>query len=246
MPRPSRPSRLPLRAAKARVSAILDGARARGERALSEHDSTRIVAAYGVPVARGALVKTTPEAIGAARRLGYPVVLKACAAGEAHKTERGLVTVGLDGDRAVRMALAAMRERTGPDFAGGFLVQEMLRGSRELMIGMSRDRHFGPCVMFGLGGVFAEILDDAVVRVAPLAEREAQAMLRGIRAHRVLDAVRGLPAVDTRRLCRSLVGLGRLALDHPDIAEVDVNPLIVQGARPVAVDALVVLSSPPA
>lgn len=225
---------------------MLTRARARGEGVLSEHDSARIVAAYGVPIARAALVRTATEALRAARRLGYPVVLKACAAGEAHKTERGLVALGLDSDRAVRTALAGLEERVGPGFAGTFLVQEMIRGGRELMIGMTRDRHFGPCVVFGLGGVFAEILDDAVVRVAPLGEGEALAMVRGIRARRVLDAVRGLPAVDARLLGRSLVGLGRLGVDHPEIAEIDVNPLIVQGARPVAVDALVVLSGPPA
>lgn len=236
MPRPQ--------TARTAVHAIIRAARSRGERALSEHDSKRIVAAYGVPATREAVVRTAAEAVRAARRLGYPVALKACAAGEAHKTERGLVALGLDDDRAVRMALGGLQERVGPGVAGAFLVQEMIRGSRELMMGMTRDPRFGPCVMFGLGGIFAEILDDAVVRIAPLGARDALAMLRGIRAHRMLGAVRGLPAADAPLLARSLVGLGRLGLDHPEITEIDVNPLIVQGTRPVAVDALVVLSDP--
>ena len=113
------------------------------------------------------------------------------------------------------------------------------------MIGMLRDPQFGPCVMFGLGGVLTEILRDVVFRVAPLAERDARAMLRRIRAHRILDAVRGMPPVDTVSLCRSLMALGRIGLEHPEIAAIDVNPLIVRGATPVAVDALVVLSPAP-
>jgi acetyl-CoA synthetase (ADP-forming) len=225
---------------------ILERARERGQRALSEHDSKRILGAYGVPVARETLVRTPGEAVAAARRLGYPVVLKACVAGEAHKTEKGLVAVGLGGDRPLRQAFAALVERAGPAYAGDFLVQEMVAGSREVMIGMVRDRQFGPCVMFGLGGIFSEILEDVVFRVAPLTADDAMAMARGIRAHRILDAVRGMKAVDLGVLCRSLIAVGQVGLDHPEIAEIDVNPLIVRGNRPVAVDALVVLASPAA
>lgn len=234
----------PTPATRARVRAILGRARARGERALSEHDSKRIIAAYGVPTTREALVGTAAEAVAAARRLGYPVAVKACAAGASHKSERGLVALGLGSDRQVRAAVARLAGRLGPGVPAAFLVQEMVRGVRELMIGMVRDPQFGPCVMFGLGGIFTEILGDVVVRVAPLGPRDARDMLRGIRAHRVLDAVRGLPAADTGLLCRSLAAIGRLGLDHPEIAEIDVNPLIVAGARPVAVDALVVLAEP--
>jgi acetyl-CoA synthetase (ADP-forming) len=230
----------------ATTGTILQRARAQGQRALSEHESKRILAAYGVPIAREALVRTASEARAAARRLGYPVVLKACAAGEAHKTEKGLVAVGLDGEHALRRAFATLVDRAGRRYQGDFLVQEMVKGSREVMIGMVRDPQFGPCVMFGLGGIFTEILKDVVFRVAPLTRNDALAMVRGIRAHRILDAVRGMPAVDLDLLCRSLIAVGQIGLDHPDIAEIDVNPLIVRGDRPVAVDALVVLASPPA
>jgi acetyl-CoA synthetase (ADP-forming) len=225
---------------------ILQRARQRGERALSEHDSKQILDEYGVPVAREALVRTASEAVTAAAGLGYPVVLKACAAGEAHKTEKGLVAVGLGSETALREAFAALVARAGQDYAGDFLVQEMVRGSREVMIGMVRDAQFGPCVMFGLGGIFTEILRDVVFRVAPLTTDDAMAMLRAIRGHRILDAVRGLPAVDVGALCRSLVAVGQIGLDHPDVAEIDVNPLIVRDDRAVAVDALVVLAAPAA
>jgi acetyl-CoA synthetase (ADP-forming) len=224
------------------VDVIVRRARARGQQALSEHDSKRIIAAYDVPIARERLVKSASEARDAARRIGYPVVLKACAAGESHKTEKGLVAVGLANDVELRRAFAALRERTGDGYAGDFLVQEMVRGSRELVIGMTRDPQFGPCVMFGLGGIFTEILGDVVFRVAPLEPGDALAMLDGIRARRILDAVRGLKAVDRDLLCQSLIGIGRIGLERPEIAQIDVNPLIVRDDRPVAVDALVMLS----
>jgi acetyl-CoA synthetase (ADP-forming) len=229
-------------AAATKVRAILRRARARGQRALSEHESTRVIAAYGVPVARSALVRTRAEAREAARRIGYPVVLKVSAVEANHKTERGLVAVGLGSDRELRAALTGLSARAGAGHDGDFLVQEMVKGSRELMIGMVRDPQFGPCVMFGLGGILSEILRDVAFRVAPVGRGDALELLRGIRAHRVLDAVRGMPAVDLDVLGRCLVAAGRIGLDHPEIAELDINPLVVRGDTPVAVDALVVLS----
>ena len=225
-----------------RAQAIIRRAHERRQRALSEHDSKRVIAAYGVPTTREVLVKTPAEAGSAARRLGYPVVLKVCSAGESHKTEKGLVAVGLTGERDLRAAFGRLKERAGAGYAGDFLVQEMIEGSRELMIGMVRDPQFGPCVMFGLGGIFAEILQDVVFRVAPLGRRDALEMLRRVRSHRVLDAVRGLPAVDDESLCASLMAVGRIGLDHPEVSAIDVNPLIVRRGTPIAVDALVVLS----
>lgn len=223
---------------------LLQAARARGQRTLSEHDSKRILAAYGVPVAREVLVRTPAQARAAARRLGYPVVLKVCGPEAMHKTERGLVALGIADERELRRALAALRRRAGPGYRGDFLVQELVAGRREVMIGMVRDPQYGPAVMFGLGGIFTEVLRDVVFRLAPLTGREARAMLGAIRGHRLLGAVRGLPAVDTDALARSLVAVGRLACEHPEIAEIDVNPLIIRGARPVAVDALVALAPP--
>jgi biotin carboxylase len=227
-----------------RAATIIRAARARGERMLSEHESKRVLAAYGVPVARETPVRTLAEAKAAATRIGYPVVLKACSADAAHKSERGLVAVGLRGPRDLGAALATLRRRAGTGARGEFLVQEQVQGSREVMIGVIRDPEFGPAVMFGLGGIFSEILQDVVFRVAPLREREARAMLRAIRARRILEAVRGLPAVDTGALARSLIAVGRIALDHPEIAAIDVNPLIIRGSTPVAVDALIVLADP--
>ncbi len=224
-----------------RAETILSAARKRGQKTLSEYDSKRILASYGIPVSREALVKTQAEARAAAKKIGYPVVLKACSADEAHKTEKGLIAVNLASQTALNEAFATISKRAGSDYDGAYLVQEMVSGAREIMIGMHRDPSFGPSVAFGLGGIFTEILQDVVFRIAPLRKRDANDMMRSIRAHKILGAVRGMPKVDQDLLATALMAVGQIALDHPGIAEIDINPLIVSGNRPIAVDALIVL-----
>jgi acetyl-CoA synthetase (ADP-forming) len=121
------------------------------------------------------------------------------------------------------------------------LVQEMIRGTRELVAGMTRDPQFGPCVMFGLGGIFTEILKDIAFRVAPLEKQDALDMTQEIKAHKILEAVRGMPAADLDLLCHILMSLGVIGMENDLIQEIDINPLILSGDKPVAVDALVVL-----
>ena len=225
-----------------RTQTILAEARKAGQKTLSEYDSKRILAAYGIPVSREVLVSTLAEAKAAAAKIGYPVVLKACSADEAHKTEKGLIAVNLASQKALTDAFAMIAERAGKEYDGAFLVQEMVSGAREIMIGMHRDASFGPSVAFGLGGIFTEILQDVVFRIAPLRKRDARDMMRGIRAHKILDAVRGMPKVDQDVLCTALMAVGQIALDHPEIAEIDIHPLIIRGNTPIAVDALVVLT----
>lgn len=225
-----------------RTQSILAEARKAGQKTLSEYDSKRILAAYGIPVSREVLVSTLAEAKAAAAKIGYPVVLKACSADEAHKTEKGLIAVNLASQKALTDAFAMIAERAGKEYDGAFLVQEMVSGAREIMIGMHRDASFGPSVAFGLGGIFTEILQDVVFRIAPLRKRDARDMMRSIRAHKILDAVRGMPKVDQDVLSTALMAVGQIALDHPEIAEIDINPLIIRGNKPIAVDALVVLT----
>lgn len=214
-----------------------------GHGALSEYDSKRLLASYGVPVTREKLVNNVGAAKMAADRLGYPVVLKGCAPDLLHKTEAGLVAVGLGTAREVMQAFKTLAGRAGPDFNGGYLVQEMVKGDRELMIGMTRDEQFGPSVMFGLGGIFTEVLEDVSFRLAPLSATDARAMMDEIRASRILEAVRGMARVDRAALARAIVGVGQAAADNPEIAEIDINPLIIKGSKPVAVDGLVILKS---
>ena len=222
---------------------LIHKALASGHGALSEYDSKRLLAAYGVPVTREKIVKTAIDAKKAAETMGYPVVLKGCAPDLLHKTEAGLVAVGLGSAKDVNDAFKMLSGRAGTDFTGGYLVQEMVKGSRELMIGMTRDEQFGPSVMFGLGGIFTEVLEDVSFRLAPLTITDAREMMAEIRAAHILDAVRGMARVDKAALARAIVGVGKAATDNPEIAEIDINPLIINGSKPIAVDGLVILKS---
>jgi acetyl-CoA synthetase (ADP-forming) len=219
---------------------LLREAAARGQHALAEHEAKQVLALYGLPVTREVLVATRAEVGPAAAAIGYPVALKASSPDIPHKTERGLVRLGLADETAVLAAFDALAPAVS-GLPGGSLVQEMVTGSRELAMGLVRDPDFGPCVMFGLGGILTEALGDAVFRRAPLQPADALDMMDEIRGRRILDAVRGMPAADCGLLAQMLLGLGQIGLDHPAVQEIDVNPVILAGARPVAVDALVVL-----
>jgi succinyl-CoA synthetase beta subunit len=211
------------------------------QRALSEFESKRLLAAYGLPVVRGVLAAGEDEAVRAAESLGFPVVLKACAPELMHKTQSGLVALGLHDDAAVRMAYREITERAtgGLD---GVLVEEMVSGQRELVIGMLRDPQFGPCVMIGLGGVLTEVLGDTAFRMAPVDRVEALDMIEELRCRAMLDEFRGQSAADLEAVVRCLVAVGEIGLTHPEVSEIDINPLIIDSLGVVrAVDALVVL-----
>jgi acetate---CoA ligase (ADP-forming) subunit beta len=213
-----------------------------GHRTLSEYDSKRLLSAYRIPVVKESIVKDWDGVKAAAESVGYPAVLKLCAPEVVHKSEHGLIATHLRDEAELERAFNTLNEKAA-DIGGDFLVQEMVYGVRELVIGMIRDPQFGPCVMFGLGGIFTEILNDVSFRVAPIDRHDALEMLREIKGCRILDAVRGLEAVDRDVLGESLIALGNIGLENDAVAEIDVNPMIVQGNRPVAVDALVVLAA---
>jgi acetate---CoA ligase (ADP-forming) subunit beta len=223
---------------------IVKAALKKGQKSLSEYDSKRLLGSYGIPVVREKLAASRSGAVKAAKEIGFPVVLKGCSAEIAHKTEKKLIEVDIRSLREVERAYEAIVERVGADPLDGILVQEMVKGPRELVIGMIRDAQFGPCVMFGLGGIFTEVLKDVSFRIAPLEKRDALEMAGEIKSAKLLDAFRGMPPVDRDLLASMLIGMGRLGLDLEAVKEVDVNPLIVSGSRPVAVDALVVLAEP--
>ena len=224
--------------------ALNEKALAGGQTALSEYDSKKLIAGYGVPVVAERLVQDAGEAGSAALEIGFPVVLKACGPEISHKTERELVMVGIRGEEELRFAFDKIIQNLGDTPREGVLVQQMVSGERELVIGLIRDPQFGPCVMFGLGGIFTEILKDTSFRVAPIDEEEALHMMDDIRAKDILGPVRRKSPADRKLLAKALVGLGRIGMEHEDVAEIDVNPLIITGdGSPVAVDALVVLRS---
>ena len=215
-----------------------------GDSALDEGRSKELFRAYGIPVPEGATVATEAEAIAAAGRIGGKVVMKGIATDLHHKTEAGLVALGVEGPEAVSQTFGLLRERA-QDRLEAVLVEQMISSGREFMVGMKRDPIFGPVVAFGLGGVLTEALADVALAVAPVDEAQALELLGLIRAKRLLGSFRGSPAVDQKMLAGIIRAVGQMALDHPEIAEIDVNPVLVQDDKPVAVDALVILGPKP-
>lgn len=216
---------------------------ASGRQTLTEYESKKILSAYEIPTTREYLAQDYANLEQAAERIGYPVVLKVCAAAAQHKTEMGLIELGIKDAAELKSAYDRLVPKAR-ELDGALLVQEMVAGSRELVMGLIRDPQFGPCVMFGLGGIFTEALGDVSFRVAPLNDRDARSMPAEIRGSGILTGIRGMTPVQTDQLSHCLRQLGRIGLDHPAISEIDVNPLIVRDGLPMAADALVVLKAP--
>ncbi len=221
---------------------ITEKALEEGRTTLSEYESKKVLTSYEIPIAREIQINDVGELTKACHEIGYPLVLKGCSSQIAHKTERGLIRVDIRSDDEARAAWAEiMANMEGPE--GSVLVQEMVKGQRELAIGLTRDPQFGPCVMFGLGGIFTEILRDTSFRVAPLEKRDALDMMQEIKGSRILGAVRGMEAADLDMLADILIKVGQIGLDNEEVKEIDINPVIISGSRPVVVDALVVVGS---
>jgi acyl-CoA synthetase (NDP forming) len=233
---------MPSSAALRRAAAVVADAVAHERGALDERQAKALLADYGIAVPEGGVARSEDEAVAIARRLDGPVAVKAVGPDITHKTERGLVALNLHGDDAVRAAARLLTELTAGQDAV-LLVERMVRGARELMIGMKRDPLFGPVVVFGVGGIFTEAHRDITLGVTPLHDRDIDGMLAGIRASALLDDFRGMPPVDRGALAHAIRALERIAADHPAVSEIDVNPLIVEGATPYAADALVILDA---
>ncbi|MCJ7685266.1 MAG: acetate--CoA ligase family protein [Desulfobacteraceae bacterium] len=218
---------------------IIEKALKEGRATLSEYESKQVLASYGIPVTKELLVDNVQDLINATKEIGYPLVLKGCSSGIAHKTEKGLIRVDIRNEAEAKAAFEEITANIGAEDA--ILVQEMVKGQRELVIGLTRDPQFGPCVMFGLGGIFTEILKDISFRVAPLEERDALEMMQEIKGHKILEAVRGMEAADLNIFSDILIKVGQIGLENEGVKEIDINPVIISGSQPVAVDALVVL-----
>jgi acyl-CoA synthetase (NDP forming) len=219
--------------------------------ALSEPASKAILKLYGIRVSRDHLCSTPAEAARAAKALGYPVVMKISSPDLLHKSDLGLVRVGVDSERAVRTAFDELTA-TARRAAGrrgrieGVLVCEQVAGGVEMVVGVSQDELFGPVVMVGLGGVFVEVLGDVTFRVPPFSRTEAERMLHELAGFAMLEGVRGAKPADVDALVDAIMNVQRLAMDlsSPEFAEqlgeLDVNPLLVRPRGVVALDALVV------
>ena len=201
-----------------------------------------LLAAGGVPFAPAQIVTADEEAVAAAQRVGYPVVLKAL--GLLHKSDAGGVVLGLRDEAALSAAVAGVRARLEPP---ALSVEHMapIADGIELLIGARRDPRFGPVALAGLGGVYAEVLDDVAVALAPVGEDQAERMLRSLRAAALLRGARGRPPIDVRAAARALAALSRVAAAHPEIAEIEVNPLLALPDGALGLDARIVLAAPP-
>ena len=222
------------------IDDIINKALAQNRQTLSEYESARIMAGEGMPMAKGIIAQDFTNVKNAAEEIGYPVVLKVCSPEVSHKTESGLVAVNLGNEADLEAAFQKINKASSVK-EGGFLIQEMVKGERELVIGMIRDPQFGPCAMFGLGGIFTEIMGDVSFRPAPLSEVDALEMIGEIKGRKILDAVRGMPAVNIDSLVQCLMTISRIGMEYEAIQAIDINPLIVRGTSAVGVDALVVL-----
>lgn len=211
---------------------------------LNEDEAKEIFRHLKMPVVEEKKVTTRDQVLKAGDELGYPLVLKGLGKDMLHKTEAGLVIVGIPSKARLEEAVQTIEERGGADLEA-FLVQPMIQGKRELVAGMFRDAQFGPVIMFGLGGILTEALEDIVFKIAPLEEPDLEDMLDGLTAQKLMGAFRGEAAVDRVALKTVLRGLSDLAVACPGIHEIDINPLIVEpSGRPVAVDGLMILGEP--
>ncbi len=210
-------------------------------RGLSELEGKSVLAAYGIPVTADTLCRSPAEAVKAAAAAGLPVVMKACSPDLLHKSDLGLVRIGVGSAAEVRRTYAQLVDRSPVDL-DGVLVCPTATPGVECVVGVSQDPLFGPVIMFGLGGVLVEVLGDVTFRVPPFDRAEAHRMIREVQGFPLLTGVRGRPKADLKALVDVIMKVQRVAVDHSDtIAELDINPLVVHPVGATALDALVVL-----
>lgn len=221
----------------------IEAALTNGQTALSEFQSKQLLGSMGIPVTREKLTQTADEAVAAAEKIGYPVVLKACSWELMHKSEHGCIELNLTTPEAVRKAHSRICERINAPLEG-VLVQEMVAGQRELVVGLNRNPQFGVCVMLGFGGIMTEVIRDTVFRVAPFDRVEALDMIHNLKTKSMLAAFRGQKPADLTALCQILMAVGLLGLSETSISEIDINPLIISPDGTIkAVDALIILEN---
>jgi acyl-CoA synthetase (NDP forming) len=218
---------------------------AKAPRHLTEAEAYELLSAYGFTAPAWRVVNSFGEAVEAASEIGYPVALKLSSPAVLHKSDVGGVVLGLDGPEAVAEAFAQIRDRAGqalPDAAeAGILVVPMAKPGLEVILGMTRDEQFGPAMMFGLGGVWVELLEDITFRLVPVSEAEARRMLTEIKGAPLLASYRGAPPRDVEALVGRILGLSELVEAHPAIASIDINPLVVYEEGTMVVDAKVLI-----
>ena len=225
-----------------RARTIFKAAAAEGRKELTTRESLEVLDAYGVRICRSGMAKTVDEAVEIAERIGFPVVMKMTSKTTSHKTDVGGVRVGIRSAEALRREYADLVEKLEAkgllDGLEGVLIQEMVEGKREMVCGIASDPQYGPMVMFGLGGVFVEVLKDVVFRLAPLTDVDAAEMVRSVKAFKLLQGARGTTPAQIDRVEETLLRISRLVSDFPAVKELDINPLMIseKSGEPIAVD----------
>lgn len=211
-------------------------------RKMEDSTAQRLLAKYHVPMLRQAVAGDLPEAVKSAKRMGYPVALKISSPDIVHKTEVEGVALGISNESELRACYRKItenvRKRAPKAKVTGFIVQKMSKGShsRELIIGSKLDDQFGPVIMFGLGGIFVEVLEDVAFRLAPITADDARQMLEEIKAKRLLSGFRGRKAVHKGAIISCLVAVSNLVVNNPNIRELDINPLFADEKAAYAAD----------
>lgn len=227
------------------TATIIESARSQGRVILSEVEAKQILAEAGIPVVETRLARNPEEAVAIANELGYPVALKIVSPQITHKSDVGGVRLNVADARGVVNAfeeIVTNARRAAPDATiEGVSVQPMAKPGVEVIIGMTKDPQFGPVLMFGLGGILVEVLKDVAFRIVPLAPRDAKQMIREIKGYPLLEGYRGQPPSDVQALEAVLLKLSEFVDAHPEIAELDLNPVFAYPEGAVAVDARILL-----
>ncbi len=229
----------------AKVSQIFQEARKEKRNYLLEPEAKAVCAEYGIPVTNFRVAKTEEEAVKFAEEVGYPTVLKIVSPDVIHKFDVGGVMLNLNSPKEVRDAykkiLSNVKKHKPNAKIIGVIVQEMVPQSTEVIVGATKDPQFGPALMFGLGGIFVEVLKDVTFRIAPITERDAQEMITEVKAYPILKGYRGQPPADIDAIVKILLNTSRLVMDHQEIKELDLNPIMVYEKGAKTVDARIIL-----
>lgn len=228
-----------------KVSEIIANVRKENRKNLLEPEAKAICQEYNIPITRFKMARKKAEAARRAEEIGFPVVLKIVSPDIIHKSDMGGVMLNLkttyEAEEAYKTILANAKKHQPNARISGILVQEMAPQSTEVIVGAIKDNQFGPSIMFGLGGIFVEVLKDVVFRITPVTKQEAKMMITEIKAYPVLKGYRNQPPLDTNAIADIIANTSKLVTDHQEIKELDLNPVMVYEKGAKTVDARIIL-----
>ncbi len=228
-----------------KTSQIFSQARKEGRKYLLETEAKTVCMKHDIPITKFILAKNEAEAVKFAEKIGYPVVLKIVSPDVIHKSDVGGVMINLKNAKDVRKSykqiLKNVKKHKAKAKIVGIMVQEMAPPSTEVIVGATKDPQFGPAIMFGLGGIFVEVLKDVTFRIAPITEDEAREMITEVKAYPLLKGYRNMPIADIKAIVKILLSTSRLVTEHGEIKELDLNPIMVYEKGAKTVDARIIL-----